>query len=77
MPPKSGSMLLIGFSRGSVTLYKKFPIKLTRLLVVFTILNATNQLKIACAIKNQIKTSIIWLINIIMEVIKTFYEQKH
>ena len=39
-PPKSGSTLLIGLSKGSVTLYKKFPIKFIRLLVVLTILKA-------------------------------------
>ena len=40
-PPKSGSNLLIGLSKGSVTLYKKF-YKFIRLLVVFTILKAIN-----------------------------------
>ena len=58
MPPKSGKIFLIGLNRGSVILYKKFPIKFIKLLLVFTILKATSQLSIACAIKNQINISI-------------------
>ena len=36
-PPKSGSTLLIGLSRGSVTLYKKFPIRFIRLFFIYNI----------------------------------------
>ena len=34
IPPKSGKNFLIGFNSGSVTLYKKVPIKLTILLAL-------------------------------------------
>ena len=37
IPPKSGRNFLIGFNSGSVTLYKKVPIKLTILVRIYYI----------------------------------------
>ena len=46
-PAKSGNIFLIGLNNGSVTLYKKLPTILTKLLCVLIIPKAMSQLKIA------------------------------
>ena len=68
-PAKSGNNFLIGLNNGSVTLYKKLPTILTKLLCVLIMPKAISQLKMAWIINSKMNNSTIWLISITKEFI--------